>query len=224
MNEMRRFLIIFMGTDGVGKSTHARMIHKYLADKGIMCKYEWLRIHHLISLPLLAYCRLIGLTKYEVKNGQRIGRHEFYRSQFVSNVYPSLLFMDMALVYIVKIAFPSLLGKSIICDRYIYDTLVDLMISLNDFELFNKETGKVFLRLIPNDAKSLLIDLDEETIRERARQNSTKPNSGELLMDETVETRRKLYRKIAEDLNIPIINNSDPIDVVQQKIIKYLGI
>lgn len=211
--DKRRNLILIMGTDGAGKSTHAQKICKHFAAKGIKCKYVWLRVYHLVSLPLLAYCRLAGLTIYEIKDGQTIGHHEFYRSKFVSTLYPFLLFIDMNIAYLTKIAIPSLLGYSIVCDRFIYDALIDLMIDLNDFDLLKKKKGRIFLRLIPNYAKSLLIDLDEQIIRERRR---------DLLNDDLMEIKRRQYIKIADEFDIDIFNNYNNIEIVSDSIIKYL--
>ena len=88
-------LICIIGVDGVGKTTHAQKLVGRLESDGVRCKYTWFRFYHFLSLLLLAYCRLVALTVYEAKNGQRIGRHDFYKSKIISTLYPWLLFIDM---------------------------------------------------------------------------------------------------------------------------------
>lgn len=178
------------------------------------CRYTWFRFFHFLSLPLLAYCRLVGLTIYETKNEQRIGRHEFYRSKIISFLYPWVLFIDMLPMYFVKIFLPLCFGYTIICDRFIYDTLADLMIDLNDSEIHKKIVGKLYLKLIPKNTKAVLLDLDESVIRERRK---------DLAGDQSLGMRRKVYQQIAKEFNISAIKNDATIEKVHEKIIKCLG-
>lgn len=162
-------LICIIGVDGVGKTTHVEKVFSELKKEGVSCKYAWFRFCHFLSLFLLAYCRVVGLTIYEIKNRQKIGRHEFYRSKIISFLYPWVLFIDILPLYFMKIFVPLRFGYTIICDRFIYDTLADLMIDLNDFEIHKKIVGKLYLRLIPKNTKVVLLDLDESIIRERRK-------------------------------------------------------
>ena len=214
MSREKPILISIIGMDGVGKTTHARKIVKKLRNDGVRCRYTWFRFFHFSSLLLLAYCRLAGLTIYEIKNGVKIGRHEFYRSKFISFLYPWLLLIDMLPMYFIKIFLPKLLGYTVVCDRFIYDAFVDLRIDIGEFEIGRKNVGEFFIQLIPKDTRTILLDLDESIIRERRK---------DLVEDQSLERRRKEYYRIAHDFNIPIINNEGNIEEINNLIIQTLG-
>lgn len=216
MMEKKPSLLCIIGVDGVGKTTHAHKLLNLLRNKNITCKYTWFRFFHFFSLPLLAVCRLTGLTVYEGEGTKRVGKHEFYKSKIVSFIYPWILFIDILPMYFIKIYIPlKFLGYTIISDRFIYDTLVDLMIDTNDFKLYNKLIGKLFLRLIPQDTQTILIDLDESIIRNRRT---------DLLHDKSLRLRRDVYFMISKEFGIPTIKNNLDIEMIHIKIAKNFGV
>lgn len=205
-------LICIIGVDGVGKTTHAQKLVGRLESDGVRCKYTWFRFYHFLSLLLLAYCRLVNLTVYEYKNGYKIGHQEFYRSKIVSFLYPLILFIDMLPMYFIKIFIPLRLGYTVICDRFVYDTLVDFMIALDDFKIHKKAIGKLYLMLIPTNTKTIILDLNEEIIRERRE---------DLMDDQSLKMRRRAYHQIAKDFCVPILENTKSIEEIQTTLIDY---
>ena len=77
-------LIYVMGIDGSGKSTVSEYLADELREKGYDVDVVWLRFNHVITKPLLGFCRLIGLTRYETCDGIRVGYHDFYKSSVIS--------------------------------------------------------------------------------------------------------------------------------------------
>lgn len=207
-------LICIIGTDGVGKTTHVQELLNQLKNNGMRCKYVWFRFHHFISLFLLAYCRLVNLTIYENKDGEKICHHEFYRSRAISFIYPWLLFVDTVPMYIIKISIPLFFGYTIVCDRFVYDTLVDLMIDLRKFDIHKKFIGKLFINMIPKNSCVILLDIDESIIRERRK---------DLINDQSLNMRRTAYKTVAKEFDIPTIENNVSFQEVHEQIIKYLG-
>jgi len=122
-------VIYVMGIDGSGKTTVVENLSKLLEDKGYHVYAEWLRFNHVLSKPLLGFCRLVGLTRYEKKDGIRIGYHEFHRSKVISWLYIYLQYLDALRVRIFRID-PKIRQKNcvLILDRFVYDIIIDLMI------------------------------------------------------------------------------------------------
>jgi hypothetical protein len=93
---------------------------------------------HYLSKPLLLFCRFVGLTEYENINGVRVGYHHFYRSKIISWLYVVLRGIDTWFDALFRVYIPArILGKTIICDRYIFDVLIDLMVDTHQFNLWN---------------------------------------------------------------------------------------
>lgn len=207
---------------------------RYETQKGVVIsRFDICNIIASISYSL---CRYLGIKIYKGKKGVMIGNHEFkksniasslyklknreiigyrelYNSNIVSFLYPWVLFIDILPPYFLRIILPMHLGYSVISDRFIYDTLIDIMIDTHDYNIHRKYIGKLFLSLVPKDARIVLLDLDESLIKERRE---------ELAHDTSLRKRRELYHKIAEEFKIPIINNDMEIDKVQEELYKIL--
>lgn len=206
--------ICITGIDGVGKTTHVNLILEHLREKGIKCQYKWLRFHHLFSLPLLAFCRVVGYTSLTtLGNSQKCSYHEFYKSRFVSAIYPWILFFDTFLFTILKVYIPMFFGISIVCDRFVYDTLIDTAVATKNHEIYKKPVGKLFLKLIPKNAHFMMLDLDKSTIFSR------RP---ELKDDLTFDERYALYESLSSQFNINVERNSGNVSQVNCSLINRL--
>lgn len=206
--------ICIMGIDGVGKTTHVNLIIEYLRKKGIKCQYQWLRFHYFFSLPLLAFCRVAGYTRLSyLGNTQKCSYHEFYKSRIISVIYPWVLLIDTLFFTTIKVYIPMFFGTSIVCDRFVYDTLIDMAVATKDYEMYRKPVGKLFLRLIPNNARFVMLDLDKLTIFSRRF---------ELKDDVTFSERHSLYTVLSRQFNIPIEKNRGSITQVNCSIKKRL--
>lgn len=208
--------ICITGIDGVGKTTHANMILEHMRNKDVKCEYKWLRFHHLLSLPLLAFCRLAGYTRVSTLGGtQKCSYHEFYRSKVISAIYPWLLLVDTVLNTTLKVYSPMFFGTSIVCDRFIYDTLIDVAVATNDPEIYNKIVGKLFLNLIPKKARFIMLSLDKWTVLSRRE---------ELINDLTFDERYALYQAFADEFGIKVVDNRGEVENINISIINMLGI
>jgi thymidylate kinase len=215
MSQKPMFICI-TGIDGVGKTTHVNLIIEHLRKKGIKCQYKWLRFHHLFSLPLLAFCRVAGYTRMSaLGDSQKCSYHEFYKSRFVSAVYPWILFFDTFLFITIKVYIPMFFETSIVCDRFVYDTLIDLAVATKDHEIYKKPVGKLFLKLIPKNARFVMLDLDKSTIFSRRL---------ELKDDLTFDERYALYQDFVNLFRIDVVDNDDNIASINKLIISNVGI
>ncbi|AFV24611.1 hypothetical protein Mpsy_2407 [Methanolobus psychrophilus R15] len=204
--KQKSMFICITGIDGVGKTTHVNLLLEHLKEKGIKCQYKWLRFHHYLSLPLLAFCRVAGYTRVSTLGGtQKCSYHEFYRSKIISAIYPWILFVDTVISTTIKVYVPMLFGTTIVCDRFVYDTLIDLSVATKDSEIYTRTVGKKFLNLIPKNAKLIMLTLDKKTITSR------RP---ELKDDTTFDERYDQYELLAERFDISVVDNKDSfIDV-----------
>lgn len=205
-------LICLIGPDGTGKTTQAKRLIQKLNEIGIDCIYRWMRFHHFFSLPILAIARIIGLSKIEkTKSGLKIGYHYFYKSKIISKLYIVTMYLDTLVSYFLNIWLPiQIFRKTVICDRFVHDTLIDIMISTKNYELLDSKIGKKFLSLVPKNAIVIMLLADANTLRQRRE---------DILIDKTLLKRLELYQKLAEKVNIQTIDSSRSIEEVHQNII-----
>lgn len=205
-------VIYIMGIDGSGKTTIAERLQEKLKKNGLESKYLWLRFNHYLTKPLLAYGRLSGLTYYKTIEGVRIGYHEFYRSRWVSWAFIILQYLDNVIARWL-ILWPRTWGSVVICDRFVYDTLVDLCLETGMPDLYRGWVGQAFSRLIPR--QSLVIHLK----REEARILSERPESTK---DHLFKKRKDFYYKIPTHFGVHTIDNNGSIEEAVDKILALI--
>ncbi|MGI6078572.1 MAG: hypothetical protein ACOYCB_10520 [Fastidiosipilaceae bacterium] len=212
---MKGKLICIIGPDGTGKTTQANLLVDYLRQQGTDCGYKWLRFHHFFSLPVLAVARLMGLSRVEtLESGKKIGYHEFHRSRLFSTVYPYVLFIDTLLFMTLKVTIPiKLFGKTIVCDRFIYDTLVDLMISTKNSDILYSGVARRYVAIIPKNCLVMAFSGDEETLRSRRE---------DIQYDKVLPQKIHYYDLICDAFSIPTIDASLPIRTVEQSVRNYV--
>ena len=131
--QMRKAIICFTGFDGSGKTSHAFKLIEEMKKIGIPCKYTWCRwafgfssVFHFLVRKTLGYTQ----ETYKYLKPLQI-------------IFQYLIFLDFTLSIFVKVRIPSILGRCVIIDRYIYDAWVDLA-----FRGFDISTRKYFVRLM----------------------------------------------------------------------------
>lgn len=214
---MDKRLIIFVGVDGSGKSTYINMLIKDLAKKGLKAKRVWLRFNYFFTKPILLFCRIVGLTRREVRNGKTISIHDFHRSKFIAKTVQYLHFIDTCLAYFLKVYLPiKFPDKYILCDKFAYDILADFIVESKDLELLNKPIAKLFLKLVPHNSTVFFLKVDKEEIVRR------KPEV--LIDDEDFDLKYEAYRKLEEYFNFDLIDNNDLLEKVYPIILEKVGL
>lgn len=212
---MKNKLISISGPDGTGKSTQIALLIEYFKGKGINYEYMWLRFNHFFSLPLLLIARIMGLSEtITLKSGNKLGYHYFYKSKTISSLYVFLLLLDTMINTFFKVYIPVFIFKrNIIYDRFIYDTMVDLMVSTGTY-IGESFSGKLFLSLIPRSSISILLITDVETLRQRR---------DDVMYDKALEQKIDRYHKLSEKFNIPVVDANQPVENVHKEILKKIG-
>lgn len=202
------------GADGSGKTTYLKEIENKVINSGKKTRHIWLRSPKISSKPLMAYCRLVGLTKYKTIDGIRYGKHEFYRSSFVSWLFPLLQFIDFKIKwYFEKNKIHD--DDVVFFDRFNLDTLADLMVDTKKINLHKSWIGKKFLKLTPTNSFIAVLYVEEEEVRKRKL---------DTLHDEHLSYKIKVYKKLSEDLKIKLIDNNREFEIVKKEIENYFNL
>lgn len=209
-----RFVYI-TGADGTGKTTQTNLIFEFLQNRCIKCQQLWLRFPFFFSLPLLLYARLRGHSWHEIVDGQDYGYWDFQESLILRVLLPWFVLLDLLITSIVKIQFPILRGEFIICERFIIDIIVDLIVAFNDKNFHRRLPAKIYPYLLPRDGIIILLDLDSTTIRNRRT---------ELRADRRLDTRLEVYRFLAKEYDIESLSSKMSVDEVSDFIINKMKI
>lgn len=197
----RGCLICITGIDGAGKSTAARGITAELRSGPTSVTYVWGRYRPILLYPfyLLARWFLRGSTtdtdydEYSAAKSRATAKHSL-----LSKGYLTLLLVDYWLQVQLKVGLPLLAGRTVICDRYVFDTvIVDVA---NEFGYSTSGANELmdrYLRYVPAPDITFLLDVPPSVSIERK----------EDIPDRKYVTERHTYYQALKD-NFPIV----PID------------
>src|SRR2546427_9623725 len=158
-----------VGPDGAGKTTIARDIMDRLARRGVKTWIAWMRSPRIVTLGVLGITRLSKLSRTV-----RMGDHDdvitdLSRHPFLLHLYSWAVTFDYFLGYLGKVTLPKrLLRRTVFCDRFAWDTLVDLgLISGVDEGFLQFPQGQILLDLARKHRSGLVTASREELIRRK---------------------------------------------------------
>ena len=180
-------IIALSGVDGCGKTSVIEELRNALSKEDKGSRYVWLRYNHRLTKFLLALCRFSGFTKYENIGGVRIGYHEFYRSKIISYLFILFTYLDTFFATLVAVYMPALLSrKVVICDRWIFDIMVDLEVDTGIVFVQENFLSKVFKRIVPKGAHCFLLQRDQQELTKLRKEN---------VLDKNFSKRLQLYQQ-----------------------------
>jgi dTMP kinase len=198
----KSLFICFIGIDGSGKTTLAKRLTSILESRGIQVKYVW-GAHDLIILrPFIAvFNLLLGHRKVNLKNYGKYHKSvkSLLQSGFLASTYKSSILLEYFLEIFFKIRMPLRLGKNIVSDRYVYDTIVNLAVNLGyspeDFLLMLRK----FMPIFPKPDLTFLVDVPEEIAYQRKK---------DIPSLDYLKYRRKLYSVIENEYELPRLDGT----------------
>jgi thymidylate kinase len=116
---MNTLLITFTGIDGSGKSTISKALVEKMKTRNIDARYLWW--FEAENSLFRRFLRISSGTKMKKK---AIEKKKLPESSFIKTLYQYMILLDYQRQTIFKVWMPSMLGKTIVCDRYIYDIVV----------------------------------------------------------------------------------------------------
>lgn len=126
------------------------------------------------------------------------------------------MFIDYYLQVLFKIVIPIVRNEVVVCDRYIYDIMINVAINYKWSSVSLAQRFQRFpLRIFPKPDKIFLIDVSEEIAFKRKNDIS----SVNYLID-----RRNLYKYLSPEIGMVMINGNDTIENVHREILDSLAL
>ncbi len=205
-------LIVVSGLDGTGKSTHAKALVEDLRARGFRTLYRRLRFPFVLSVPLLILARLRGRS-YVLREGRQAVRvHAFGSSPFLRLLFPMTVFVDLLLVTWILVRLPMALGWTVVCDRFVADTLVDVAASC-EMETVPSSLRDLFESLVPDGTTALLLTASSAILLQR------RP---ELALDPSFSRRVRLYDELADAVGLEPVETEGKQHHVHQALLSQL--
>ncbi len=193
-------LVCFVGVDGAGKSTLAKLLIADSQTHGVEFRYLWMGFNSSFVL----FKPLIEVLKWTVFRGGRYmvesqTKGRVLKNSRLSAVYQYLALTDYILQTFARLWVPLALGRNVVCDRYIYD-LVASISTILDYPL--DRTLSLLdrcLALLPKPDVVFLIDLPESIAYQR---------KDDIISPESLAVRRSTYLEMARQHTMVILDGS----------------
>lgn len=201
-------LFSLSGIDGSGKTTLAyQLIERLDTRYGLPCRYIWCKFG---EHPLSRY-RLSRYLKFDHKiSDDTFGLD---RSTSIVRTAYGVLLLQFHLAYIILVL-RNLLnrGENLICDRYIFDSVVDLQ---QEFDFSLHFVNKVkYIQWIPQPNYKFLLDLPESHAFYRKSDTAS---------IEFLRERREIYLSLANEYGLKIIDATKPVEEILGTITDTIG-
>lgn len=210
----KAFLICFTGIDGTGKTTLSKELVKSLKRGGVKCKYVYGRLNPFILKPFILVGEWVFLREKDMFRNyseySNTKRRAIEKYSFLSRIYQQILLLDYVIQIFFRVKLPLIFGKNIICDRYVYDTVItDLSVDMNYSKDKVINMLNNLLRFFPKPNMTFLIDVPEEMAYKR--KNDT-PSI------EYLKERRMVYLDVGKEYRMVILDGSKKLEELQREI------
>jgi dTMP kinase len=201
-------ILALSGLDGTGKSTQAQILTGRLAEEGISVGTVWNRWKPIVSAPVVTLARRSINQRKDAPTAQYSdftrAKKEKMKSRSKRALWQLMVWGEYAAEVNIRLRRAGFPSRNIICDRYVYDTLVDMAVN------FSLEPGELedlcdhtLLSLFPVPTQVVVIDIDPLTGTDRKR-DGTPP---EYLAD-----RRELYLEMARITGGVLVDGNGTIE------------
>lgn len=216
MSKKRNTFICFIGIDGSGKSTLAQKAHQILQEYGICAKYVWGAYDLFLLRPIVKFAKRILLRQndgYKDYETYQQSIKEVTQSSMISKGYQSLILLEYLFEITIKISLPRMIGKSIVSDRYVYDTATNICSNLNSSFNVHRKMIEGLLKICPKPGIVIYVDVPEEVSMQR------KKDIPSIIY---LQKRRKYYQNIVDHFDPITLDGTKDLDTLEDSLRKII--
>ncbi|MDP8200853.1 MAG: nucleotidyltransferase family protein [Candidatus Tenebribacter burtonii] len=202
--------VVFSGIDGCGKSSHINTLLENHRTCDIKTNVIWSRAGSLpVINKLLKMARFFksNSEKKEIKKQDSRKKKSLPKNPVTIYLWRLLNSWEMILWYFIKIRIPLIFGKSIIADRYIYDSIIDMEILSNSAK-YNRPIYKLLELLTPKPDVIFNLNVNLDNIISRGVDESR----------DELAAKEKHYKKFLSTKDVIEINNNNDFNSVNSNL------
>jgi len=209
-------LICFVGIDGSGKTVQAERLVQSLKARGIPCAYTWCRYSPRLMLPFIWGGKLFirrkkGTSEY---GGFTSAKRGLFRKPIVGWLWYTACLIEYLAQISWKLRFGLRGGRTLVCDRYIYDLIADKAISLDCIgDGAAVLACHPLIRLFPAPDKVFFLDIPPALASERK-------NDPSVMGEQYLADRVKTYSYLTDALGFTRIDGTKGIDEIADLVLR----
>ncbi len=163
-------LISLSGIDGAGKSSQIESIKNYYKNRNQPFVYLWTRGGNTPGIEILkVFSRKVAGRRLP-SSGHSTQRDQIFKKKWIQKVWLTLAIIDLMRIYAVNIRWKLWRGTTVICDRYLWDTLIDFKIMFPDVNIEKWILWKMLVWCAPVPSVEYLLMIPIETSEKRCLQ------------------------------------------------------
>ena len=163
------FFVSIFGPDGVGKSTHAKILANDLRIRGYKVGIVWIKSCHTLAYVLSRLYKKIDSRNVELNAyGMIVRIYPLCSNRLNRFLWALIEFVSLLPWIILKVYLPlTIMKKFVISDRYLIDSVVTIAYMINDTTFDSSYIAKLMLSLIPRNSALIYLIADYNTILKR---------------------------------------------------------
>jgi thymidylate kinase len=202
-------IICFFGPDGSGKTTIAMSLAEKLRSRSLKVKLSWMRGTHTLASMLAKF-----LSKFVTFRGSDNPYYGISIPSHMKRLWQLIEFISALPVLLVRFMLPSLLGYTVIAERYIPDFLVWVVITTDDPSYLSSISARFLLALALRAKAKIYVKAELQKLIER--RTDMDPS---FIMKQLI-----LYEKLAEGMNSLTLDTTNrSVDESMNSLFAFLG-
>jgi thymidylate kinase len=210
-------VIAFFGPDGAGKTTQADLLVDYLRTKNFKTRKAWIRAVHGYAFAISKVLIRMGYVKKDpVGPGSIPMRLDLEKSPPLQAVWPWVELLSLLPLVISRVKLPSLLGRTVVCERYTIDSIPSISYTVGDASFDRRFLAKALLSMVSEGYVLVNLDCDYDSIVSR-RGAQAEP-------EDFIKIQREMYAKFQPRLGALYLNTATitPTET-QDRIRQFVG-